>query len=72
MRGPNPRQSRVWLMLPSSFQRIAEEDPNTLIKIQADIGVTHGAVVQMMDMARAAGLNRLAIATDTSGLPNNE
>ena len=48
------------------LKRIAEDDPNTLIKIQADVGVTHGAVVELMDTAREAGLNRLAIATDTS------
>ena len=58
--------------LPQSFRAIAEEDPNTLIKIQADVGVTHGAVVQLMDVARAAGLNRLAIATDTSGAQPKE
>ena len=58
--------------LPQAFRAIAKEDPNTLIKIQADVGVSHGAVVQLMDMARAAGLNRLAIATDTSGMSPND
>jgi len=58
--------------LPAALQAIAEDDPNTLIKIQADVGVTHGAVVQLMDTARAAGLSRLAIATDTSGLDRED
>ena len=58
--------------LPKAFQNIAKEDPKTLIKIQADVGVTHGAVVQLMDVARASGLNRLAIATDTSGVSTEE
>ena len=52
--------------LVNELQTIAESDPNTLIKIQADIGVTHGAVVELMDLARNTGLSRLAIATDTT------
>ena len=58
--------------LPSALQAIAEDDPNTLIKIQADVGVTHGSVVELMDSARGAGLNRLAIATDASGMNPDE
>jgi len=34
-----------------------------LVIIQADEQVTHGKVVQIMDIAKNAGLNKLAIAT---------
>ena len=48
----------------NAFQRIAEED----FLDQNSGGCWRvSAVVQLMDMARAAGLNRLAIATDTTG-----
>jgi biopolymer transport protein ExbD len=35
----------------------------TLVLVQADEGVAHGRVVRVMDLARRAGLDRLAIAT---------
>jgi biopolymer transport protein ExbD len=35
----------------------------TLVLFQADEGVPHGRVVQVMELARQAGLSRLAIAT---------
>ena len=59
-------------ILDSVFANIAQKDPNTLVKIQADVGVTHGAVVELMDRARNAGLNRLAIATDTTPVKNED
>jgi biopolymer transport protein ExbD len=34
-----------------------------LVLFQADEGVPHGRVVQVMEQAREAGLTRLAIAT---------
>src|SRR3989338_8074738 len=42
----------------------AKENPQTLVIIQADQGVSHGEVVRIMDYAREAGLSRLAIATE--------
>lgn len=42
----------------------AKENPQTLVIIQADQGVSHGMVVRIMDDAREAGLSRLAIATE--------
>ena len=39
------------------------ENPETLVLVQADEGVTHGKVVTVMDMARREGLPRIAIAT---------
>ncbi|TVQ94576.1 MAG: biopolymer transporter ExbD [Deltaproteobacteria bacterium] len=38
--------------------------PETLVVLKADRGVAHGKVVAILDMARAYGLGRLAIATD--------
>ena len=46
------------------FRARAEVDPNTLVVMKADEGVAHGRVVAVMDMARAVGLTRLAIATE--------
>jgi biopolymer transport protein ExbD len=36
---------------------------DTVVLFQADEGVPHGRVVQVMELARQAGLSRLAIAT---------
>ncbi len=41
----------------------AASDTKTLVIIRADKHVAHGRVVSVMDAARSAGLNRLAIAT---------
>ncbi|MBX2803827.1 MAG: biopolymer transporter ExbD [Myxococcales bacterium] len=49
------------------FRRRGRNDPNTLVVIKADTGVSHGRVVSVMDQARAQGLTRLAIATDAGG-----
>jgi len=46
-----------------SLQQKARINPKMLVVIQADEQVTHGKVVQIMDMAKNAGLNKLAIAT---------
>ena len=48
------------------FRSRAEVDPNTLVVMKADEGVSHGRVVTVMDMARGEGLTRLAIATEVS------
>ena len=39
------------------------QDPDTTVVVQADSDVAHGKVVAVMELARAAGLERLAIAT---------
>jgi biopolymer transport protein ExbD len=44
-----------------------EKNPETLLLVQADEGVAHGRVVAVMDLARRAGLARLAIATRAEG-----
>ena len=43
--------------------RARQENPETLVLVQADEGVAHGRVVAVMDLARRHGLARLAIAT---------
>lgn len=45
------------------FTAAKREDSSTLVIVRADRGVSHGEVVEVMDLARAVGLNRLAIAT---------
>ncbi len=37
--------------------------PDTVVVISADADARHGSVVEIMDLARSAGLGRLAIAT---------
>ncbi len=45
--------------------KTAQKSRETLVIIQADQDVSHGSVVSMMDLAKKAGLKRLAIATST-------
>ncbi|MCA9489095.1 MAG: biopolymer transporter ExbD [Alphaproteobacteria bacterium] len=54
------------------FRRKAKADPNTMVVIKADEGVSHGRVVGVMDMARAEGLSRLAIATEAGDARKDE
>jgi len=49
--------------LKAVLARTHGENADTLVLIQADEGVAHGRVVGVMDLARRAGLARLAIAT---------
>ena len=49
--------------LAREFDRAAQAASDTQILIQADQRVTHGKVVEVMDLARRAGLHRLAIVT---------
>jgi biopolymer transport protein ExbD len=37
------------------------KNPETLVVVQADEGVAHGKVVEVMEMAKGAGLSQLAI-----------
>lgn len=45
------------------FKKAAQSNRETQILIQADQRVAHGKVVEIMDLARNAGLHRLAIVT---------
>jgi biopolymer transport protein ExbD len=49
--------------LKSLFTSAVAKDAQTQVIIQADEGVTHGIVVHVMELAKDAGLVRLAIAT---------
>jgi biopolymer transport protein ExbD len=50
-------------MLEAKLFEAAERDRDTLVVIEADEAAMHKFVVLVMDRARTAGLNRLAIAT---------
>jgi len=49
--------------LAATFSASARINPDTILVVQADAGVPHGRVVDVMETARKAGLSRLAIAT---------
>ncbi len=49
--------------LKEAFQEAHRRSAETIVLFQADEGVPHGRVVQVMELARQAGLSRLAIAT---------
>jgi biopolymer transport protein ExbD len=51
--------------LSATFADAHRRSAETLVLFQADEGVPHGRVVQVMELARQAGLARLAIATRT-------
>ncbi len=44
-----------------TFDEAREKDPDTVVIVQADQGVPHGTVVQVMELAKKAGLGQLAI-----------
>jgi biopolymer transport protein ExbD len=47
--------------LKAAFDKAKAENPDTVVIVQADEGVAHGTVVQVMEMAKKAGLAQLAI-----------
>ncbi len=49
--------------LKSALEAVAKEAPDTLVIVQADTATSHGKVVAMIEAAKAAGLSRIAIAT---------
>lgn len=49
------------------FRAAFARDKNTQLVLQADKGVPHGRVVNVMERAKAAGLTRLAIGTAGAG-----
>jgi biopolymer transport protein ExbD len=50
--------------LKARFQRLLREAPEAQVIIQADAGVSHGRVVEVMEAAKLVGIQRLAIATE--------
>ena len=49
--------------LAAIFDETRARSPETVVLVQADREVPHGRVVQVMELARRHGLDRLAIAT---------
>src|SRR5262245_56841349 len=47
--------------LKKALDEARKKNPNTLVVIQADEGVPHGRVVEVMEVAKGAGLAQLAI-----------
>jgi biopolymer transport protein ExbD len=45
------------------LKKAARESPEGMVIIQADERVPHGNVVEVMDVAKTSGFNKLAIAT---------
>jgi len=52
-------------ILRARFEQLHKESPDAQVIIQADTGVQHGKVVQVMEVAKGVGIDRLAIATDS-------
>jgi biopolymer transport protein ExbD len=53
--------------IPSLTERLralVKDAPDAQVIIQADTGVTHGRVVEVMEAAKSVGVERLAIATE--------
>jgi biopolymer transport protein ExbD len=46
-----------------TFEQAKGKDAETQVVVQADEATHHGRVVAVMELAKAAGLRRLAIAT---------
>ena len=47
--------------LKKAFEETQGKSPDTLVIVQADEGVPHGKVVEVMEMAKMSGLAQLAI-----------
>jgi biopolymer transport protein ExbD len=47
--------------LKRAFDQAHQANPDTVVIVQADEGVPHGTVVQVMEMAKSVGLGQLAI-----------
>ena len=55
--------------LGAALEKARAANPSTLVIVQADEGVPHGKVVQVMEQAKAAGLAQLAIGVREGGEP---
>ncbi|NSW76342.1 MAG: biopolymer transporter ExbD [Candidatus Atribacteria bacterium] len=56
-----------WNELPRVLVASLRKDPESMVVIEADKKVLHGNVVKVMDIARRAGAERMAIATQPEG-----
>ena len=61
------REAVTLEQLQERFRQSLAEGAEVQLIIRADQEVPHGRVVQVMDMAKTAGINRLAIATQPQG-----
>jgi len=52
--------------LKKAFAEAKSKNPDTMVIVQADEGVSHGKVVEVMEMAKSAGLGQLAIGVRES------
>jgi len=55
--------------LGAALQKARDENAGTLVIVQADEGVPHGKVVEVMEKAKAAGLAQIAIGVREGGEP---
>jgi biopolymer transport protein ExbD len=51
-------------VLRARLEQLHKDSPEAQVIIQADTGVQHGKVVEVMEVAKSVGIDRLAIATD--------
>ncbi|MCX7667582.1 MAG: biopolymer transporter ExbD, partial [Atribacterota bacterium] len=56
-----------WNELPKVLVASLRKNPESMVVIEADKKVLHGNVVKVMDIARRAGAERMAIATQPEG-----
>jgi biopolymer transport protein ExbD len=54
-------------VLRARLEQLHKESPDAQVILQADTGVQHGKVVEVMEVAKGVGIDRLAIATDAGG-----
>jgi biopolymer transport protein TolR len=59
------RVARV--MLNEKLSRIAREQPDVTLYLRADRDVPYGAVVEVMDAVKRAGIDRLGMVTQPAG-----
>lgn len=50
--------------LRQTLERRAAQDPDTEVQLRADAQVPYGRVVELMDMAQAAGLSRIGFVAE--------
>ena len=55
--------------LGAALKKARDDNPGTLVIVQADEGVPHGKVVEVMEQAKSAGLAQLAIGVREGGEP---
>jgi biopolymer transport protein ExbD len=53
--------------LKKAFATAQTDNPDTVVIVQADEGVPHGTVVQVMELAKQSGLGQLAIGVRAGG-----